>query len=37
MRKGVAFVVGLCGGDKPTQDADIKAARRIASAWKVWR
>ncbi len=34
MRKGVAFVVLLCGGDKSTQDADIKAAKRIAAEWK---
>ena len=33
-RKGVAFVVLLCGGDKSTQDADIKAAKRIAAEWK---
>ena len=34
MRKGVAFVVLLCGGDKSTQDTDIKAAKRIAAEWK---
>ena len=29
MRKGV-FIVLLCGGDKGTQDADIRRARKIA-------
>ena len=33
-RRGPVVVVLLCGGDKSTQDADIKAAKRIAALWK---
>jgi putative addiction module killer protein len=34
MRRGAILVVVLCGGDKRTQEADIKAAKRIAAEWK---
>jgi putative addiction module killer protein len=33
-RRGPVLVVVLCGGDKRTQNADIKQARKIASQWK---
>jgi len=33
MRQGVALVVLLCGGDKTTQAADIKAAKELAALW----
>jgi putative addiction module killer protein len=32
-RKGPLLVILLCGGDKRTQDADIKQAIRIAADW----
>ena len=32
-RKGPLLVILLCGGDKRTQDADIKHAIRIAADW----
>jgi len=32
-RKGLAIIILLCGGDKRTQDADIKKAIKIAKAW----
>lgn len=34
MRRGQLLIVLLCGGDKTTQVADIKAAKRIAKDWK---
>ena len=34
MQRGSVLVVLLAGGDKRTQDADIKAAIRIAKDWK---
>lgn len=34
MQRGAVLVVLLAGGDKRTQDADIKAAIRIAKDWK---
>jgi putative addiction module killer protein len=34
VQRGTAVVVLLCGGDKRTQDADIKRAFEIAKAWK---
>lgn len=33
-RHGDAIVVLLCGGDKNSQDADIKEAKRLWSVWK---
>ena len=32
-RKGALLVILLCGGDKRTQDADIKQAIKIAADW----
>ena len=32
-RQGNTVVVLLCGGDKSTQAADIKAAKRLANEW----
>lgn len=34
MQRGTVLVVLLAGGDKSTQDADIKAAIKIAKEWK---
>lgn len=34
MQRGVIVAVLLCGGDKRTQDADIKRAIEIARIWK---
>jgi putative addiction module killer protein len=34
MQRGPVVVVLLAGGDKSTQDADIKAAIKIAKEWK---
>jgi putative addiction module killer protein len=34
MQRGPVIVVLLCGGDKSTQDADIRNAKRIAAQWK---
>ena len=34
MRRGALLIVLLAGGDKRTQDADIKRAIRIAREWK---
>ena len=34
MRRGAVLVVLLAGGDKSTQDADIKTAIKIAREWK---
>lgn len=34
LQRGTIFVVLLCGGDKRTQDADIKRAITIAKDWK---
>ncbi|MGB6451011.1 MAG: type II toxin-antitoxin system RelE/ParE family toxin [Steroidobacteraceae bacterium] len=33
-RRGAAVILLCCGGDKRTQDADIKRAIGIAKAWK---
>ena len=33
MRRGAVIIVLLCGGDKSTQQADIKEAKELASAW----
>jgi putative addiction module killer protein len=32
-RRGNTIVILLCGGDKSTQDKDIKTARRLAKEW----
>jgi putative addiction module killer protein len=32
-RRGKTIVVLLCGGDKRTQDQDIKTAKRLAVEW----
>ena len=34
MQRGGILAVLLCGGDKRTQDADIKRAIEIAKGWK---
>ncbi len=34
LQRGEELVILLCGGDKSTQDADIKAAKLIAKVWK---
>ncbi len=34
MWRGALVIVLLAGGDKRTQDADIKRAMKIASEWK---
>jgi putative addiction module killer protein len=34
MRRGDILAVLLCGGDKRTQNADIKRAIEIAKGWK---
>ena len=34
MRRGQVLIVLLCGGDKSTQAADIRAALAIAKDWK---
>jgi len=35
MRRGLAIIILLCGGDKRAQDADIKRAASIAKRWEV--
>ena len=32
-QRGKTIIVLLCGGDKRTQDRDIKAAKRLAKEW----
>jgi putative addiction module killer protein len=34
MRRGTALVILLCGGDKSTQNRDIRTAKRLAREWK---
>jgi putative addiction module killer protein len=34
LRRGEVLIVLLCGGDKATQDKDIKQAKTIAQRWK---
>jgi len=34
MQSGPVLVVLLCGGDKRTQQTDIKKAKRLAAEWK---
>jgi len=33
-QRGQVLILLLCGGDKSTQDKDIKAAKMIAARWK---
>ncbi len=33
-RRGDVFVLLLCGGDKGSQDRDIRRAKELAAAWK---
>ena len=37
LQDGDELIVLLCGGDKSTQDDDIKNAKRIAKEWKETR
>jgi putative addiction module killer protein len=37
LQEGDELILLLCGGDKSTQDDDIKNAKRIAKAWKETR
>lgn len=32
-RRGNTLIVLLCGGDKRTQDSDIKLAKKLAKQW----
>lgn len=32
-QRGATIVILLCGGDKSSQDQDIKAAKRLAAEW----
>ena len=32
--RGTTIVILLCGGDKRTQDRDIKTAKRLAAEWR---
>ncbi len=34
MQRGPIIVVLLCGGDKSTQDKDIKRAKKLAEDWR---
>jgi putative addiction module killer protein len=34
IQKGRVLIVLLCGGDKSTQDRDIRQAKALASEWK---
>ena len=33
-RRGDTIVILLCGGDKSTQDNDIRTAKRLAAEWR---
>jgi putative addiction module killer protein len=35
IRHGLAVVVLLCGGDKDSQDGDIRRAKRLARQWRL--
>lgn len=35
-RRGNTLIVLLCGGDKRTQDDDIKLAKKLANQWSEW-
>src|SRR5580658_1452455 len=34
MRRGKEIIILLCGGDKDTQENDIKTAKRLAKEWR---
>jgi putative addiction module killer protein len=34
IKRGIAVIILLCGGDKSTQATDIKTAKRLAKQWK---
>ena len=34
LRRGDKIIILLCGGDKSTQAADIKTAKRLAEEWR---
>jgi putative addiction module killer protein len=34
VQRGLRIVVLLCGGDKSSQQRDIKAAKRLAAVWR---
>ena len=34
LRRGNTLVILLCGGDKSTQEKDIKTAKRLAAEWR---
>src|SRR5271157_4172730 len=34
LRRGEEIVILLCGGDKSTQEKDIKTAKRLAEGWR---
>lgn len=35
-KRGDTIIILLCGGDKSTQEKDIKAAKHLASEWNEW-
>jgi putative addiction module killer protein len=34
LRRGKEIIILLCGGDKSTQETDIKTAKRLAEEWR---
>ena len=34
IRRGKEIIILLCGGDKSTQEKDIKTAKRLAAEWR---
>ena len=34
LRRGEEIIILLCGGDKDTQENDIKTAKRLAKEWR---